>query len=176
MASIFDINQPALLCQICGELHPKTNPCKYDVLVKRIHSLTHGIHSLQAANKEAVDLARTFQKIIRDMTPQTERLLAIENEYNDLVFGLKNAVVYPFAPGKSPAEATPLVGVSVDAINDLIPPEPTHNVEAFMSWLKSKNKLLKEDHACSTGDCPHQKQSECDETLAKEYPTQGGNT
>lgn len=29
--------------------------------------------------------------------------------------------------------------------------------------------LPREDHACSTGDCGHNKQSECDETLARDY-------
>ncbi len=29
--------------------------------------------------------------------------------------------------------------------------------------------LPREDHACSTGDCGHEKQTECDEKLAKDY-------
>lgn len=42
--------------------------------------------------------------------------------------------------------------------------------------LKVENEKLKhnfniEDHACATGDCPHEKQSECDETL-KSYKYQ----
>jgi len=28
----------------------------------------------------------------------------------------------------------------------------------------------REDHACSTGDCPHEKQSECDAHLARDFP------
>ena len=30
-----------------------------------------------------------------------------------------------------------------------------------------------EDHACSTGDCGHDFQWQCDETLAKDYPEEG---
>lgn len=32
--------------------------------------------------------------------------------------------------------------------------------------------LKKEDHGCMTGDCPHEKQSECDKALARDYPEQ----
>lgn len=34
----------------------------------------------------------------------------------------------------------------------------------------AQDTFTKEDHGCSTGDCPHEKQSECDEILGRDFP------
>lgn len=137
MVSQFDMNQPPRICAICTEVHPISTPCKYDVLVKIIHTFKQNLLSLIKSNKEAVDTARIFQKIIRDMTPQTERLVNIEAEYNKLIDALKNAPVHPFAPSTDSNKPAPLVGVSIDILNEMLPPANTHSPE-FAAWYKER--------------------------------------
>lgn len=146
MSSRFDMNQPPRLCNVCMEVHPITNPCKYDVLVKNIHTMKQNIVSILKANKEAIDTAKVFQQIIRDMTPNAERWSAIELEYLKLIAGLRGAAVHPFAPSTGPNKPAPLVGVSVDDINLLLPPDPVEDKLAFESWLTERNRLYEAEN------------------------------
>jgi len=144
MSSLFDMNSPTGVCAICMTIHAATVPCKYDVLVKNIHALKTNVFSLIQTNKELVDTARMFQKIIQDVTPETERLVTIEIEYRKLVDALRNAKVYSFAASTDPNKPAPLVGVSTDDINAALPPDIDDKM-SFESWLKARNKMEPED-------------------------------
>jgi len=145
MASQFDIKNPSGVCNVCMQVHPVNNPCKYDVLVKNIHILKTNMLSLMKANKEVVDTARAFQQIIRDFDPNASRWAAIEVEYKKIVAGLRGAAVHSFAPSTDPNKPAPLVGVSIDDINLLLPPE--FDDPAFEKWLFERNKDLMETKA-----------------------------
>lgn len=71
-----------------------------------------------ASNKEAVETAQAFQSIINEMVPETERLVAIEYEYKELVRDL----------------------IFRGVAEDLLPPR-----EDFDVWLKTRHeKRMKE--------------------------------
>lgn len=66
--------------------------------------------------------------------------------------------------------------VEIDSIKGLETFKINQSYREEIQSLKEENEKLKhnfniEDHACATGDCPHEKQSECDETL-KSYKYQ----
>ena len=72
MKSQFDMNQPPRICGICAEVHPIHNPCKYDRLVKVIHTQKQQIISMLQGNRELFKTATSFQNIIKEMTPRLE--------------------------------------------------------------------------------------------------------
>lgn len=141
MSSVFEMNKH--ICPICNEAHAKTNRCSYDTLVRSIHGMREHIQQLMkangvipsvlAANKEAVETARSFQQIIRDIEPKLEYLVKIETQYRELVAGLKNAPVGPFRDIKDG-----IVGVSVDYINKLLPDEDTGVVDNGTKQLQAE--------------------------------------
>lgn len=168
MGSLHIPNTQDRICPICMMLHQPTNPCNYDRLVKVIHTQKAQLSAVIKTNNELVDTARAFQNLIKDFTPQAERWENIEAEYNTLVVALKNAKVYALAPSTDPANPAPMMGISVDLLNEVLPPDIT-TTKDFDIWLKKKIAIPREDHACTTGDCPHDKQAECDAELEKCY-------
>ena len=81
MSSQFDMNQQPRICAICVEVHPIHNPCKYDRLVQIIHSQKQQILSLLKGNREIVQTAKDFQKIIVGIEPELCRLYEVEKKY-----------------------------------------------------------------------------------------------
>ena len=87
MSSRFDMHQPDRLCPVCMHLHPQTNPCQYDVLVKLVHSFRQDMNSLVRANKEAVSVAQEFQKIIQEVEPTVSLLHNLASDMNEFLLG-----------------------------------------------------------------------------------------
>lgn len=85
MSSQFDMNQQSRICAICTEIHPIHNPCKYDRLVQIIHAQKQQMISLIKGNREVVQTAQEFQKIIRDIEPVLFRLFDVEKKYKELI-------------------------------------------------------------------------------------------
>ena len=85
MTSQFDMNQPSRVCPICVDVHPITNPCKYDKLVKIIHTQKEQIVAMLKGNKELFETAKMFQKIIKDIEPELFRLVEVEKKYKELM-------------------------------------------------------------------------------------------
>jgi hypothetical protein len=141
MSSQFDMNQPPKICHICGEVHNTGTPCKYDSLVRVILTMKANHYALMKSNKELVDVAHTFRNLLQDRIPEMARLVAIEQEYFNMLNSLETAEVFPFAPSSDQNKPTPLVGVSTDFINSLIPTDHKDKVE-FENWLRARHAAL----------------------------------
>lgn len=76
---------PQGICPICTDNHSSLIKCDHNVLIHIIKTMKAERISLMKANYEAVDVARAFQKIIRDIEPEVSRLAAVELQYKNLL-------------------------------------------------------------------------------------------
>lgn len=81
MGSRFDMHQRSIPCPICNVPHSHTARCNYDVLTTQImhwkalvESHKMSIESLKKANVEAIDTAKAFQDILKDVEPNMSRM------------------------------------------------------------------------------------------------------
>lgn len=86
--SILELNN-RYVCPVCSYQHSPTVKCSYDTLVNLISILRRERSSLVIANREATDIAKEFQNVLRSMEPEISRLVAIELLYKKTI-GEKN--------------------------------------------------------------------------------------
>jgi glycerol-3-phosphate dehydrogenase len=72
-------------CPTCLDAHSPNTKCSPEILKYYIKELREEILVLRGAAKEGVKTAEDFQKIIRGITPELERLVKIEQAYNKLI-------------------------------------------------------------------------------------------
>lgn len=84
MSGIFEAAKKNTRCPSCAQVHSGLTLCKHEDLLGMVQFQRKHLRGLVEANRAAIDTAKDFQKIIRDIEPRLARMSEFILKLNDM--------------------------------------------------------------------------------------------
>lgn len=84
MSGLFETAKRNTRCPNCGQVHSGLTLCKHEDMVRMVQFQRKHLRGLVEANREAVQTAKDFQGIIRQMEPRLTRMAEFILKINDM--------------------------------------------------------------------------------------------